>query len=48
MKKTFLHRKETSGISLEKYNKEIDEALKEVEEGNYISQEEMEIRASEW
>jgi len=48
MLKTFLQRKETSGISIEKYNKEIDEALEEVAEGNFISQDEMEIRASEW
>lgn len=48
MLKIFLQRKQTTGISIEKYNKEIDEALAEVTEGKYISQEEMEMRASEW
>ena len=42
--KTFLHRRneDTGRISIEQYNKEIDEALAEVEAGNYITQEEME------
>lgn len=35
-------------ISIEQYNKEIDEALADVKKGNYISQEEMEKRASQW
>ena len=42
--KTFLHRRneDTGRISIEQYNKEIDEALAEVEAGNFITQEEME------
>jgi hypothetical protein len=46
--KSFLKRqKENSGnISIEQYNKEIDEALSEVAAGNYITQEEMEKRAA--
>ncbi len=50
MLKTFLQRKNTkeNGDSLEQYNKEIDEALAEVKEGNYISQDEIERQASKW
>lgn len=50
MLKTFLQRrnKENDRINLEQYNKEIDEALAEVENGNYISQDEMEKRAAKW
>ena len=50
MLKLFLKKqKETPGhISIEQYNKEIDEALAEVEAGNYITQEEMEKRAAKW
>jgi predicted transcriptional regulator len=35
-------------ISIEQYNKEIDEALAEVEAGNYITQKEMERKAANW
>ena len=35
-------------ISVKQYNIEIDEALAEVENGNYITQEEMEKQAAEW
>ena len=44
MLKAFLQQRnqDTDRISLEQYNKEIDEALAEVEAGNYITQEEME------
>ena len=44
--KTFLNRRQPSSerISLEQYNLEIDEVLSEIEDGNYISQEEMEKR----
>ena len=48
--KTFLAGKQQSSerISLERYNKEIDEALAEVAAGNYVSQEEMEKMAAKW
>ena len=39
---------DTGSISIEQYNKEIDEALAEVEAGNYITQEEMEKQAAKW
>jgi predicted transcriptional regulator len=50
MLKTFLQRRneDTDRISLEQYNKEIDEALAEAEAGNYITQKEMEKRAAKW
>ena len=35
-------------ISLEQYNREIDEVLAAFEAGNYITQEEMEKRAAKW
>jgi hypothetical protein len=48
--KTFLGRrsKQDNAIDIEEYNKEIDQALLEVEEGNYITQEEMEQQAAKW
>jgi len=48
--KTFLgsRTKSNKPISIEQYNKEIDQALIEVEEGNYITQEEMEKQAAKW
>jgi predicted transcriptional regulator len=50
MLKTFLQSRQQSKsrISLEQYNREIDEALAEAETGNYITQEEMEKRAAKW
>ncbi|HEY9342476.1 MAG TPA: hypothetical protein VIQ23_12905 [Hanamia sp.] len=50
MLKAFLQQRnqDTDRISLGQYNKEIDEALAEVEAGNYITQEEMEKRAAKW
>ena len=50
MLKTFLQRRneDTDRISIEQYNKEIDEALAEVEAGSYITQDEMEKRAVKW
>jgi predicted transcriptional regulator len=50
MLKAFLQRRneDTNRISIEQYNKEIDEALAEVEAGNYITQDEMEKRAAKW
>ena len=35
-------------VSLEEYNKEIDEALSEANTGNYIKQEQMEKQAARW
>ncbi len=50
MLKTFLQRRTENDdrISIEQYNKEIDEALAEVEAGNYITQADMEKRAAKW
>jgi predicted transcriptional regulator len=38
----------TERISIEQYNKEIDEAERDIENGNYYTQEEVEKRAKEW
>ena len=35
-------------VSIEQYNKEIDEALAEAEEGDFITQAEMEKQVSKW
>lgn len=50
MLKTFLHtrNKGEGHISLEQYNKEIDEALAEAAGGNFMTQEEMEKQAAKW
>ncbi|MEO8852228.1 MAG: hypothetical protein ABI359_00520 [Ginsengibacter sp.] len=50
MLKIFLQRRreDVEEINIEVYNKEIDEALAEVEEGNYISQNEMKKIAEKW
>jgi hypothetical protein len=50
MLKTFLQERQQSAqrISLEEYNREIDEAIAAFEAGNFISQEEMEKRAAKW
>ena len=50
MLKTFLQRRSecTVPVSVEQYNREIDEALAEVETGDYITQEEMEKQAAKW
>jgi uncharacterized protein YdbL (DUF1318 family) len=50
MLKTFLQGRteDTGRISIEQYNKEIDEAMEEVAAGNYITQEEMEKLAAKW
>lgn len=50
MLKTFLkgRSEEIDRISIEQYNREIDEALAEVEAGDFISQEEMEKKAAKW
>jgi hypothetical protein len=39
---------QTEYISIEQYNKEIDEALVDVAEGNFIIQEELEKQSAEW
>lgn len=48
--KTFLKSDVQTGnhISIEDYNREIDEALVQAAAGNYITQAEMEKRAAEW
>jgi hypothetical protein len=48
--KSFLQgRKEKDArITLEEYNKEVDEALEQAQKGEFITQEELEIRASKW
>lgn len=48
--KTFLKsgRQPSERISVDDYNREIDEALAEAAAGNYISQEEIEKRAAKW
>ena len=50
MLKIFLQRRgaDVKRTSIEQYNKEIDDALAEVEEGNFISQDEMEKIAGKW
>jgi predicted transcriptional regulator len=50
MLKTFLQKRSVDAgrISIEEYNKEIDEAIAEAETGNYITQEEMEKQAAKW
>jgi hypothetical protein len=40
--------KEPQRISLEQYNKEIDEAIEDIEKGNFYTQEEARKIASEW
>ena len=42
MLKTFLTRKDSGRTTIDHYNVELDEALTEVESGNYISQYELE------
>ena len=48
--KTFLPGRtvDASRISIEQYNKEIDEALAEIAEGNFITLKEMENQVSKW
>ena len=50
MLKTFLkgRKMNISLISIEQYNKEIDEAIARVEAGEYYTQEEVERMAKEW
>ncbi len=48
--KTFLNSRTDTveHISIDQYNKEIDEALAEAETGNFITQDEMEKQAAKW
>lgn len=48
--KTFLNSRTgtVEHISIDQYNKEIDEALAEAETGNFITQDEMEKQAAKW
>ena len=47
--RNYVQLKEESGhISIEQYNKEIDEALEEVAAGNYMTQEEIEKESEKW
>ena len=48
--KSFLNLKkeESSRISIEQYNKEIDEALAEFKAGKYTTQEELEKEMKQW
>ena len=50
MLKTFLkgREKKLPRVSIEKYNKEIDEAIARVEAGEYYTHEEVEQMAKEW
>ena len=50
MLKVFLQRRDADAerASIAQYNKEIDDALAEVQEGHYISQDEMEKIAAKW
>ncbi len=38
----------TGGISVEQYNKEIDEAMKRMDEGHFVTQEDLEKEAEQW
>ncbi len=42
------HDGETGRISIEQYNKEIDEALADVAAGRYYTQEEVERQSAQW
>jgi predicted transcriptional regulator len=48
MVKTLAASQHLGGVSIEEYNQEIDEALADVEAGNYITQEELEKISAEW
>jgi len=43
-----LKKEESNHISIQQYNKEIDEALAQVKTGNYITQEELEKEMDQW
>lgn len=46
--RTLLETEQPKRISLEQYNKEIDEAVKDIESGEYYTQEEARKIASQW
>ncbi len=46
--KNYVHLKQESAISIEDYNKEIDEAVLRVEAGEFYTQEEVVKMAKEW
>ncbi|MDQ6903307.1 MAG: hypothetical protein M3139_09890 [Bacteroidota bacterium] len=48
--KTFLQQRngDAGRITIEQYNKDIDESLSEISEGNYINQDEMEKKSAKW
>lgn len=50
MIKTFVKGKNTDNkrISIEQYNRELEEAEREIEEGNYITQEDLEEEVKSW
>lgn len=50
MIKTFLEnrRRDFEHISIEQYNKELQEAERQIEEGNFITQEELEKEMVKW
>lgn len=50
MLKAFMKRREneTGRISIEQYNREIDEAIARVESGDYFSHDEVERMAKDW
>lgn len=50
MLKTFLMGRKKTGkrVSIEQYNKEIDEAVTRVEEGDFYTQEEIEKMSKDW
>ena len=46
--KSFLHLKQESQINIEQYNKEIDEALLQIKNGEFITQEDLEEESKKW
>lgn len=47
--KSFVRQKDSiSHISIEQYNKEINEAMEEAKAGNYVTQDELERESSSW
>ena len=48
MATTYSEEETSERISIEQYNKEIDESIAEIERGEFYTQEEVETRAKEW
>ena len=46
--KTYQEEETTERISIEQYNKEIDESIAQIEKGEFYTQEEVEKMAKEW